>query len=240
MVEDLVGCVGAPREGEDVVTMRRQVSPTLIWGLVLLTASGLMLLLRLDVLPTAAAVWTVIFAAVGGGFGYAFVTDRRRWWAAIPAGALLGLAAVTAWTEVAGRDDAAGGALFLGTVALGFWAVRARDRRQWWAIVPAGATTTLALVAGLSAMATSRTADMAVGAVFFLGLAATFALVALTSGGARPWAYAPAAVLAAIGVVAGLEAVAGLPVTDYLAPAALAVTGLVVLWRSMPHHHGRT
>ena len=219
--------------------MRRQVSPTLVWGLALLTASGLMLLSRLEALPTAAVVWAAVFAAVGGGFGYAFATERRRWWAAIPAGALLGLAAVTAWTEVAGRDDAVGGALFLGMVALGFWAVRARDRRQWWAIIPAGATTTLALVAGLSAMTTSRTGDAALGAVLFLGLAATFTLVATRVGGRQRWAYAPAAVLAAIGLLSVLQALAGLPVLEYLGPAALAVAGLVILWRSLPHHHGR-
>src|SRR5215218_9192699 len=107
--------------------MRRQASPTFVWGLVLLVASGLMLLARWDALPTAALLWTVAFGAGGAGFAAAALTNRSRWWAAIPAGALLGLAAVLGWTELAGGEPDVGGALFLGLVALGFWAAWARD-----------------------------------------------------------------------------------------------------------------
>jgi hypothetical protein len=220
--------------------MKRLADPTLVWGLALLAASGLMLLARLGAVPTAALFWTGVFTAVGGGFAYAFVVDSRRWWAAIPAGAVLGLAVVTAWTELAGRSDDVGGALFFGMVALGFWAVLARGARHWWALVPGGAATTLALVAALSPMTASEAGEAAVGAVFFLGLAATFLLVAATpAGGRRRWAYVPAAGLAGAGVLVALEALITPPVLEYLTPAALAVTGLVVLWRSLPHHHGR-
>jgi hypothetical protein len=220
--------------------MRRQASPTLIWGLVLLAASALMLLARWNALPTAELIWTALFGAAGLGFGYALLADRRRWWAAIPAGALLGLALVVAWNELVGGDDSVGGALFLGMVALGFWAAYARDRQQWWAVIPGGVVTTLAVVALLSPTATSPAAGAAVAAVFFVGLAATFVLVALLGGGRRPWAYVPAAVFAGIGLLSTVQALADLPVSDYLAPAVLAVTGVLVIWRTMPHRHGRS
>jgi len=220
--------------------MRRQADPTLIWGLVLVAASLLMLLARWDALPTAALIWTAVFGVVGAGFAYAAVSDRRRWWAAIPAGALLGLALVVAWEELVGGGGNIGGALFLGMVAVGFWAVYARDRRLWWAVIPGGVVTTLALVALLSPTTTSPAGGAGVGALFFLGLALTFVLVALLPGGPRPWGYVLAVVFAAIGLISALQAVADLPVGDYVAPAALAAIGLLVIWRTMPHHHGRS
>lgn len=223
---------------DEVTAMRREVSSTTAWGLVLVAVSGLMLLARLGRFPTAALFWTLAFTAVGSGFGAAYLTSARRWWAAIPAGAALGLGAVLAWTELAGRDADVGGALFLALVGLGFWAVYARDRRHWWAIIPAGVSTTSAVVAGLSSSGLAI-AGAAIGATFLLGLAATFALVAvLPTGGPRRWAYVPAAVLAVLAVLPVVDAVAALPGTDDMAPAVVAAIGLVLLWRSLAHGRG--
>ncbi len=93
--------------------------------------------------------------------------------------------------------EAYGGAIFLGAIGLAFWVVYfTSPRERWWAIIPAGVLTTLALITFLPDLI----GDMATGSVFFFGLALTFLLVALLTG--MRWAYWPAAALALVGLLA--------------------------------------
>lgn len=96
------------------------------------------------------------------------------------------------------------GPAFLGGVALAFWWVyttpRDRRRRTGWALIPAGAVTTLAAVATVDALL-PRWDE---GIFFLLGMTATFTAVYLLpreAGGGR-WAIAPALVFAVLTVVA--------------------------------------
>ena len=96
-----------------------------------------------------------------------------------------------------------------------FWAVYLRGRENWWAIIPGGVLLTLALVTGLS----SAVGGMAIPVVLFLGLALTFAVLA---------------VLSAIGAEG---------VLNYVWPAALGTGGLYLILRALglgrkPKPHG--
>jgi hypothetical protein len=160
----------------------------------------------------------------------------------------LGLAAVVAWrllerraplavrlavhggiaVVAAASSDALAGPAFLGAIALAFWLVYATPRgaraRTGWALIPAGALTTLAAVAAVDELL-PRWDE---GIVFLLGLTATFTAVYLApreAGGGR-WALAPALVFAALTVVANDPSGA---LVRWAFPLALIGVGVAVL-----------
>ncbi len=146
-----------------------------------------------------------------------FARDRRRWWAAIPGCTLLGLSLAALLGSGA---DAWSGLAFLGAIGVGFARVYLADREQWWALLPAGALLTVGTLSALP--------QRGRGGTLFLGLAATFAVVALapTPRGRPGWAWVPSAGLAALGVL--VLAGVGNP-GRFVGPAALIVVGLVIL-----------
>jgi len=100
--------------------------------------------------------------------------------------------------------DLLSGPAFLGGVALAFWLVYTTPRngrpRTAWALIPAGAVSTLAAVATVDELL-PRWDE---GIFFLLGMTATFTAVYLLprdAGGGR-WALAPALVFALLTVVA--------------------------------------
>lgn len=215
--------------------MSRKVMGT-VFGALLLVAGVLLLLETVGVLIAAGLFWGALFVVAAAAFWYLFVADPQAWWAAIPGGALAGLGLVILADEadVAGNDQW-GGALFLGGIGIGFAAVYLRDRLRWWAVIPAGVLLTLAVQAGLTEA--GLTAPLQ-GALFFAGLALTFALVALLPGGPRRWAWIPAAVLGVLAVLSALGATALLAVFTYVWPLALIVAGGVLLWRAIGRGRG--
>jgi hypothetical protein len=164
----------------------------------------------------------------GGIFVFLFATDRGRWWAAIPGFTLLGLVAVILLPEVgfASQEELVG-ALFLASVALGFWAVLLTNLSYWWAAIPAGVITSVAVMVAVEPLLR----EGAVAAVLFLSLSGSFALVAVlpTSQGRRAWAWIPTGILLAVGLII-LSAVA--EVLGYVWPALLIIAGAFVLVRA--------
>ena len=69
---------------------------SVFWGVLMVVAGGLLLLEALDALAVGGLIWSALFGVAGVGFAYVFYRGRENWWAAIPAGALLGLAAFVA------------------------------------------------------------------------------------------------------------------------------------------------
>ena len=228
----------------------------LIAGIALMAAGVLLLLDLLGILDSAAIVWPLIFAAAGTAFVVLFVRSRDNWWAAIPGSVFLGLAAVILVTQLWASPAAywAGALLFL-FMGAGFGAVYVRERSNWWALIPCGVMLTLALVVALP----PTWQGMPVAAVLFLGLAATFVVLALVpvmpeprpgqpaafashQGDAAParmkWPLIPAAVLAMLGLIFAVQASALLTASEYFVPVLLVLAGVALLVYAYRHRTG--
>jgi len=220
-------------QGQLPVSGKPQRTTPIIWGAILLIVGALMLLQNLGLLEGIAAfVWALLFAAGGLVFAYLFFADyRQRWWAALPACGLLGIAGTIMLGEYApDRMEFLTGAAFLASVGIGFLAVYLARRDFWWAIIPGGTLVSLSVVAGISDSGFAESFD--VGSVLFFGLGITFLLVALTAteeGGPRRWAYIPAGVLLLIGVVIFSQQTAMLAALNYVWPIVLILLGAFFL-----------
>ncbi len=203
----------------------RRIDTSIALGL-LLTGLGVVFLLQtvLGVAFVWDIVWALLFGAAGVGFLLAFLGNRERWWAIIPAFALLGIAALIAFGRFLGEW---GGPLFLGALSLGFWAVYLLRRENWWAIVPGGVLLTLAVIPVISDLLEG----LAVAGALFLGMAFTFGLVYLLppQEGRRSWALIPAAALLVMGLLFG---VFGIPGLNSFWPVLLILGGLFIVARS--------
>jgi len=205
----------------------------LIWGGVLVLLGVAFLFQNLGVFDVFGLIpenlWTILWIGAFGSAGLLFLgglwLNRDNWWMAIPGFVLLGLSATILVDEfIPGFPFS--GSIFLGSIGVAFITVFVMNREHWWAIIPGGVNFTLAVVAGLDEVTGWEN-----GGIFFLGLAITFALVALTptSRGKMGWAWIPAGVLFALAVVttASLEGFFGI-----LWPLALVAVGGGLLYRN--------
>lgn len=207
----------------------KRLSPALMIGSFLILLGLLMLLQNLGLLRGGADLAVAAAFALGGAFFlWGYVRRAEWWWAAIPGMALLGIGLLIGYSAVAPDVGGEAGGLFLGSLAVGFLLVYWRTREQWWAIIPAGVLATLAVVAS----AESVLDENALGGLFFLGLAGTFAVVYLapTPEGRMKWALIPAGIMAVMGA---LLLAGSIGVLGYLWPLALMVAGLVLLVRAL-------
>lgn len=164
----------------------RSVNSNARWGWLLVGLGLLTLLGNFNLLSgLTGVVWAALFALPGAVFlGWA-LRQPQHWWAFLPSGGLFGLALAAA------SDGAAwGGPAFLAAIGAGFLTAAARRPEQWWALIPGGLMLSLALAATFPGQTG--------GAFLFLGLAVTFATLALlpaaqTHAGAHRWAWYPAA-----------------------------------------------
>jgi hypothetical protein len=197
----------------------------------LVVVGGLWLLEAANVVELTTGWVALLFAIPGLVFAWAFVGSPERWWAAIPAGALLGLAALIASAEASWLPtESFPASLLLGGIGLGFVAVFMRLPERWWAIIPAGVMLTLAVFIGI---APSFDPMIAV-AILMFGLALTFVLVAalpLATGRMR-WPLVPAVVLGGLGTVFALGATDLLEAMQWIWPVAIIAVGLVLLLRT--------
>src|SRR5512135_2003617 len=91
--------------------------------------------------------FALIFAAVGVSFLYTLAADpQKSWWAAIPGLTLVGLGAIIGLGLIPGFPDSIGGTIFMGCIAASFWVIYFLKRDFWWAIIPAGVLTTIAII----------------------------------------------------------------------------------------------
>jgi hypothetical protein len=186
-------------------------------GAALILGGILMLLDKTGLLKGATNYFWAGLLAIGAGiFLFWFLSDRSKWWAAIPGFTLGGLAASTLLLDRIGW----GGLAFLGGIGLGFWAVYLRQPDQWWAIIPGGVLLTLGFTSALTeAFKIGET-----GGVFFVGLGLTFLLVALLAK--MKWAFIPAAVLLLLGFFLGMPFVG---VLEYAWIGILLIAGIALV-----------
>lgn len=186
-----------------------------VWAVVLIAIGVVALFGNVTWLPGLdGLVGGLLFAALGVAAVWAARRYASDWlmFAAFPA---FGLAAAA----VIGGD--LGGAAFLGGTGAGFLALVVADPTRWWAAIPAGVLFTLSVL--------TWSGDVLVapyeGSVFFLGLAATFAVVWRGTARPQPWAVFPAAACLAMALVVGLSG------GDWIVPVLLIVIGVVLLVR---------
>lgn len=201
--------------------MFKKIEPAVIGGLALILVGVLYLLQTIGVLDNFwDIIWGVVFLAGGAVFLYTFY--QGSWWAVIP-GCVL--AAIGVLILLPDPLEMYGGAVFLFGTALAFWFVYfTAPGPRWWALIPAGVLTTLALVTFMPQLVGSD----ATGAIFFLGLGATFMLVALLAK--LRWAYYPAAVLFLLGMLLLLSVGEA---AGYIWAAVLILGGGYLIYRSM-------
>jgi hypothetical protein len=170
------------------------------WALI---PGGVMLFLALTTLlvDSTGGEWigALFLFMVAISFLVVYMNDQTRIWALIVAyaTAVLGIAPLMA---SGGNDAAYFGPIFLFAVALPFYILYFRSIERWWAIIPAGALTIVALIAALaiSGFIRTETEGAYVNALMMGGLAVTFAVIWLRH--AKAWARTVTIVLAALAI----------------------------------------
>jgi hypothetical protein len=201
-----------------------------LWGCVLILGGLLFLLQNLNILHVGDLFWVLVFALIGVYILSMYFVDRANWWALIPGIVFLDLAAVIGLNLILpATNNSWTGALFLGGIGLAFWLVYFNNRSFWWAVIPGGVLFTLAVVAGVSDIVPG----LETGGIFFLGMGATFALLAVLppGEGVQPrslrWAFIPAGVLVVMGL---LISAASASLINYIWPVVLILGGIYLVY----------
>ncbi len=198
----------------------------LMGAAVLIVVGVLLLLQNLGVIIGAENVfWTLGFFAGAVIFLSIFAfSPRSQWWAVIPGTVLLGLGILVGFGSHLGQF---GGAVFLIALSLSFWLVYLTNRDLWWAIIPAGVLTSVAVVSTLP----EKIGGFEKGGILFIGLAATFGLVALLSGKERArWAIWPALILLIVGLATFLSSA---HLLSWVWAVGLILVGLYLVIRAL-------
>ncbi len=200
----------------------------IIWGVALIAMGAFFLAQQLGLFGAVQLpFWSFAFGLLGLLFLGTFISDRQQWWSLIPGCILLGVALliVNSQNEVIPAQQA--GALFLFSIGLPFLLIFLVDRRMWWALIPGGVLTVIALITFLAGGPIS---GQAVAAIMLFGLAIVFALVrfATRTNPYMGWATWVAIILAAIGA---LVLITGPQAAALIGPAILIGLGLFLLAR---------
>ncbi|RPJ27608.1 MAG: hypothetical protein EHM33_07430 [Chloroflexi bacterium] len=157
-----------------------------------------------------------------------YLNNRIRTWALIVAyaTAVLGLAPLM---STGGRDAAYFGPIFLFAVALPFFFVYFRFPENWWAIIPAGVVTTIAIIAALSISGIIRfeREEAFMTALLMAGLAVTFAVLWLRHD--KAWAKIVTLILAALAVAS----VFFMSYYQILWPVAIILAGIYLFYTAL-------
>ena len=171
------------------------------WALI---PGGVMLFLALTTLTVDSIggewIGSLFLFLIGLSFLVVYLNNRARAWALLVA-YILGVLSIAPAMASGGDDTAAYfGSVFFLAIALPFFILYFRSNENWWAIIPAGVTTVLAVITALAIAGWIRNANQGgyANALLMGGLAVTFAVVWLRHN--KPWAKIVAIVLAAVAV----------------------------------------
>ena len=208
--------------------MFKWLESRILWGTLLILVGVVFLLQNLFNFNLGGFFWGALLGLGGLFFIGIFISNRATWWALIPGFTLLGVSATVLVSSIFPRaGDIFGGVFVLGGIGVAFIAVYLTDRRNWWAVIPAGVMLTLSMIVFLDQIL----GGFGSGGVFFLGLGLTFAVVALlpTPNGRMNWAWYPAGILFVMGI---LISAAAENLFGYIWPIALILAGLVLIYRA--------
>ena len=210
--------------------LSKTAKQTIVWGGILILV-GVMLLLD-QYVELSAWVWVLALAAAGlGAFGL-YLVDRSDWWMLLAAYVLWAIALLIALVVPEILQDEAVATYVLLVIALPFLAVYLRDRRQWWALIPAYVMVVVAVMIGLIGLGVLD--DMLVPAFVLLAIALPF-FVVFARDRRQWWALIPGGILAVIGLVF-LIAEAAL---EYIGGFVLLLVGAAILVRAFAPRKGR-
>jgi hypothetical protein len=207
--------------------MFKWLGSRIFWGAVLILGGVMLLLQNLGNFEFGGLFWGALFLLGGIFFLSAYLNNHANWWAFIPGFPLLGIGVLILLDVLAPQlSNVIGGSIVLGAIGLAFLAVYLVDRRNWWAIIPAGVMLTLTLIVAFG----EQLGGMAAPSILFMGMGLTFALVAVlpnNPAGQMRWAWIPAGILFVMGVAFSLAAgnLVGL-----IGPAAMILGGLYLLY----------
>jgi len=199
------------------------------WALI---PGGVMLFLALTTLlvDTIGGEWigSMILFLIALSFFAVYMNNHSRTWALLVAYIMFIISiapAMAAGGELAGYY----GSVFLIGVAIPFFVLYFRSEQNWWAIIPAGITSLLAVIAGVAVagLIPSGVEGGYVNAFLMGGVAATFAVVWLRH--TKDWAKVVTIVFAAL-AVASLFFVS---LNEIFWPIAIILAGAYLLYTSM-------
>lgn len=204
------------------------------WALI---PGGVMLFLALTTLlvDSAGGEWVgaLFLFMIALSFFVVYLNNRTRIWALLVA-YILGVLGIAPLMSTGGRDAAYFGPIFLFAVALPFFFVYFRSAENWWAIIPAGSVTTIAILAALAIAGLinedGRGAFIGAGlanAILMAGLAVTFAVVWLRH--AKPWARVVTVTLALVAVASVFFA----SYSNLLWPVAIILVGVYLFYTAL-------
>ena len=200
------------------------------WALI---PGGVMLFLALTTLlvDSTGGEWVgaLFLFMIALSFFVVYLNNRTRTWALLVA-YILAVLGIAPLMSTGGRDAAYYGPIFLFAVALPFFYVYFRSPETWWAVIPAGSVTTIAIIAALAIAGlideNGRGAGLA-NAILMGGLAVTFAVVWLRH--ARPWARIVTIVLA----LAAVASVFFASSSEILWPLAIILVGIYLFYTAL-------
>jgi hypothetical protein len=151
------------------------------WGMliaayVLWAVALLVLFVTLEILQDEAVAFYVLMA-IALPFAIVYLRDRRQWWFLIPAYVLAAVALMVLLIGWGILNDALVVTYVMLAIALPFYVVYARDRRQWWFLIPAGILTIIGL-----AFLFTEAAGAAFGAIVVIGFGVWLLLRGLRRG----------------------------------------------------------
>ena len=208
--------------------MFKWLESRILWGTLLILAGVVFFLQNLFNFELGGLFWGALLGLGGLFFIGIFINNRMTWWSLIPGFTLLGVSATILVSSYLPRvGDLLGGVFVLGGIGVAFVAVYLADRRNWWAMIPAGVMLTLSTIVILDQVL----GGFGSGGVFFLGLGLTFAVVGLlpTPSGRMTWAWYPAGILFVMGL---LISAAAENLFGYIWPIALILGGLILIYRA--------
>jgi hypothetical protein len=204
------------------------------WALI---PGGVMLFLALTTLlvDSTGGEWVgaLFLFMIALSFFVVYLNNRTRMWALLVA-YITGVLGIAPLMSMGGRDAAYFGPIFLFAVALPFFYVYFRSPENWWAIIPAGAVTVVAIIAAAAIAGfindSGRGAFVSAGianAILMSGLALTFAVVWLRH--AKSWAKIVTIVLAVMAVASVFFATS----PQILWPVAIIVVGIYLFYTAL-------